>query len=86
MGNSLVVQWLGLRASTAGGPDSIPGRGTKILQVAWCGQKNKQTKNIYTLKIKKQKRPKEGCEALASWACNREATGQEEATNWILPA
>ena len=29
-GNSLVVQWLGLRASTAGSMGSIPGRGTKI--------------------------------------------------------
>ena len=30
MGNSLVVQWLGLHASTAGGTGSIPGRGTRI--------------------------------------------------------
>ena len=27
---SLAVQWLRLRASTAGGTDSIPGQGTKI--------------------------------------------------------
>ena len=26
------------------GPRSIPGRGTKILQVAWCGQRNKKLK------------------------------------------
>ena len=26
-----MVQWLGLHASTAGGMDSIPGQGTKIL-------------------------------------------------------
>ena len=39
--NSLVVQWLGLCASTAGGPGSIPGRGTKILQAALCSQKTK---------------------------------------------
>ena len=39
IGNSLVVQWLGLCISTAGGPGSIPGRGTKIPQAAWCGQK-----------------------------------------------
>ena len=32
MGNSLMVQWLGLQPSTAGGPSSIPGQGTKILQ------------------------------------------------------
>ena len=30
-GTSLVVQWLRLRASTAGGMGSIPGQGTKIL-------------------------------------------------------
>ena len=27
LGNSLAVKWLGLRASTAGGPGSIPGWG-----------------------------------------------------------
>ena len=32
MGNSLVVQCLGLCASTGGGPGSIPGWGTKIPQ------------------------------------------------------
>ena len=31
-GTSLVVQWLRLRTSTAGGVGSIPGRGTKILR------------------------------------------------------
>ena len=35
MGNSLVVQWLGLHAFTAKGPGSIPGQGTKIRQAAW---------------------------------------------------
>ena len=30
LGNSLVVQWLGLSASTARVPGSIPGWGTKI--------------------------------------------------------
>ena len=30
-----------LRASTAGGTDSIPGQGTKIPHAAWCGQKIK---------------------------------------------
>ena len=29
--DSLVVQWLGLHASTAGGMGSIPGQGIKIL-------------------------------------------------------
>ena len=48
-GNSLVVQWLGLRASTAGGMGSIPGQGTKIpgwgtkiMHAVWHGQKKKK--------------------------------------------
>ena len=54
-GNSLVVQWLGLRAVTADGPGLIPGQGTKILQAMWCGriknppkppQKNKKAKSL----------------------------------------
>ena len=46
-GTSLAVQWLGLCASTAGGPGSIPGQGTEIPQVMPCSPKqtNKQTKN-----------------------------------------
>ena len=32
LGNSLVVQWLGLCVFTAKGPGSIPGQGTKIPQ------------------------------------------------------
>ena len=36
-----MVQWLGLGAFTAMVPGSIPGRGTKILQAAWCSQKQK---------------------------------------------
>ena len=44
IGNSLVVQWLGLCVSTAGGTGSIPGWGTQILQASWCGQKQKTTK------------------------------------------
>ena len=39
LGNSLVVQWLGLRALTAEGPDSLPGRRTKIPQVSGSSQK-----------------------------------------------
>ena len=42
MGNSLAVQWLGLRALTAEGPGSIPGRGTKIPQVMPCSEKKKK--------------------------------------------
>ena len=45
MGNSLVVQWLGFRASTAGGMGSVPGQGTKIPQTTQHGQKKKQKQN-----------------------------------------
>ena len=38
-GTSLVVQWLRLHAPSAGGTDSIPGQGTKILHATWRGQK-----------------------------------------------
>ena len=41
-GNSLVVQWLGLRALTAEGLVSIPAQGTKIPQAVWCGQKKRE--------------------------------------------
>ena len=37
---SLEVQWLGLRASTAGDMGSIPGQGTKNPQAARHSQKN----------------------------------------------
>ena len=43
-GASLAVQWLGLGSLTAEGAGSIPGRGTKIPQATWSGQK-KQHKN-----------------------------------------
>ena len=35
---ALLVQWLRLRTSTAGGTGSIPGRGTKIPRAAQRGQ------------------------------------------------
>ena len=41
IGTSLVVQWLRLCASNAGGTCSIPGGGTKIPHAVWCGQKEK---------------------------------------------
>ena len=41
-GNSLAVQWLGLCTFTAEGTGSIPGRGTKIPQATWHGQKQQQ--------------------------------------------
>ena len=34
-GTSLVVQWLRLHASSAGGAGSIPGWGTKIPHAVW---------------------------------------------------
>ena len=43
-GTSLVVQWLRLHASNAGGMGSIPGQGTKIPQAMQCGQKIKERK------------------------------------------
>ena len=42
MGTSLVVQWLRLHASTAGGGGSIPGQGTKIPHALGHGQKKKK--------------------------------------------
>ena len=42
-GTSLLVQWLGLWALTAGGVDSIPGWGTKILHAMQRGQKKKKS-------------------------------------------
>jgi len=36
---SLVVQWLRLYTSTAGGTSSVPGWGPKIPLAAWCSQK-----------------------------------------------
>ena len=40
-GTSLLVQWLRLSTSTAGGTGSIPGWGTKILQATQCSPKQK---------------------------------------------
>ena len=41
-----MVQWLGFRTSTAGGPGSIPGQRTKILQAVRCGQKKKKSPTV----------------------------------------
>ena len=44
IGTSLVVQWLGLCASTAGDAGSIPSQGTEILSVLRRGQNTKKQK------------------------------------------
>ena len=46
---SLAVQWLGLCTSTAEGPGSTPGWGTKILQAAWHGQKKNKLIRTYCI-------------------------------------
>ena len=51
-GDFLAVQWLGLRASTAGGTGSIPGRGTKIPHAEHMVQPKKIK---FNLKKKKKK-------------------------------
>ena len=51
IGNSLVVQWLGLHTSTAGGPGSIPGRETKIPKAVWRSQKKKKSWKIQKEKV-----------------------------------
>ena len=48
--NSLVVPWLGLRASTAGGLGSIPRWGTKIPHAH--GSAKKKKKFIWNLRTK----------------------------------
>ena len=52
LGNSVMVQWLGLHASPAEGLGSIPGQGTSILQTVQCGFKQTTMK-------KRKKIPKE---------------------------
>ena len=44
-----MVQWLRLRASTAGGAGPIPGGGMKIAHATQCGQKNKKRLGALTL-------------------------------------
>ena len=51
-GTSLVVQWLELCTSTAGGTGLIPGWGTKIPHSTWCSQKKKFTyRKIHPVKV-----------------------------------
>ena len=42
IGISLVVQWLRLHTSIAGGTGTNPGQGTKIPHASWYGQKKKK--------------------------------------------
>ena len=39
---SLVIQWLGLHTSNAGGTGLIPGQGTQNQQAVWCRGKGKR--------------------------------------------
>ena len=50
-GSSLAVQWLGLCTPTAKVPGSIPGQGTKIPHVMWCGQKKKKRDDFFKKRI-----------------------------------
>ncbi|TEA35021.1 hypothetical protein DBR06_SOUSAS9710100, partial [Sousa chinensis] len=45
-GTSLVVQWVRLRAPNAGGPGSIPGRGTKSCMHATTKSSHAATKKF----------------------------------------
>ena len=65
-GTSLVVQWLGIHASNAGGMDWIPGQGTKIPHATWHGQKitadddcTHETKRCLLLGRKAMKKPRQ---------------------------
>ena len=51
MGTSLVVQWLRLCTSNAGGMGLTPGRGTRILHAMLHGQKKK--KKLTKMKARK---------------------------------
>ena len=62
--NSLVVQWLGLGAFTAGGTGSIPGHRTQNLQVV--GQKKKNRGNRPLLST---------CRNPRGWAVNPVCSG-----------
>ena len=69
-GNSLAVQWLELRASTAGGSGSIPSQGTKVLQAVRCGQLKKKNVDpilgIHTLALRRQLALRHGARYLTS--------------------
>ena len=50
VGTCLVVWWLRLCISTAGGMGSIPGQRTKIPNATWCRQIKKKKKKMYVLR------------------------------------
>ena len=50
-----MVQWLGLRASTAGDTGWIPGQGAKITHDMWHSQKKKKPNKTSKMKKKKKK-------------------------------
>ena len=52
-GASLVIQWLGLCASTAGGMGSVPGQGTGIPHTSKWGQKRKRKRKKKKKKTQK---------------------------------
>ena len=58
LGNSLVVQWLGLDIFHCHGPGSIPGQGTKILQAAQCSQKKQAHQLLILPGINIENKPK----------------------------
>ena len=73
----LVVQWLGLHISNAGGMGFIPGWGTKIPHV-WCSQKSlKKRVNILSSKFIK-------CLAWRGLACcNSWGHKESDMTEWL---
>ena len=50
-GTSLVVQWLRLHVSTAGGVDSIHSLGTNIPHATQHGQKKKKSIDLFNLSV-----------------------------------
>ena len=54
--NSLVVQWSQFSSFSMIGLGSIPGQGTKILQIVWGGQKKKNIQMNLFMKEKQTHR------------------------------
>ena len=75
-----MVQWLKLRASTAGGTGSIPDQGTKIPHTMWCGQKEKEKKKY----IGKEKTVGDTSPELVGSLGWRYKVGGHRANGWYL--